>query len=187
MKESTNHEPDPVTVIVRHRVIPGFEKPYEDWAQGISEAARRFDGSLAVNFIKPADLNKPIYTIIFKFNSQENMQHWEASPERREWAEKRRPFTIDEPEIEHHTGWDYWFTLPDRANKTPPRYKMALITWISIYPLALFIPMLLHPLIGWLPLAIEVLLTAAVIVPLMAWVVMPMMIKLFSGWLYPKE
>jgi uncharacterized protein len=186
MQESNISASDPVTVIVKHRVIPGKEVEYEVWAQGITEAARKFDGYLGVNFIRPSDSQSDEYVLIFKFNSYESMQRWEESPERNLWRSKRKHLTIDEPEIHRYKGWDYWFTLPPTAKVAPPRYKMALITLISLYPLALFLPMLLHPLIGWLPVAIVVFITAAVIVPLMLYFVMPTMVKLFSWWLYPK-
>lgn len=177
---------DPVTVIVKHRVIKGKEFDYEIWAQGITEAARKFDGYLGVNFIRPSHLQSEEYVLIFKFNSYENMQHWESSAERDEWRNKRKHLTIDEPEIQRFKGWDYWFTLPSAARVAPPRYKMALITLFSLYPLALFLPMLFEPVIGWMPVALVVLITAAVIVPVMLYIVMPTMVKLFSWWLYPK-
>jgi uncharacterized protein len=187
MKETNISASDPVTVIVKHRVVKGKELEYEHWAQGITEAARKFDGYLGVNFIRPSDMESDEYVLIFKFNSYGTMKRWEDSPERNEWRNKRKHLTIDEPEIHRYKGWDYWFTLPPTAKVAPPRYKMALITLISLYPLALFLPMLLEPLLDGLPLAIVVFLTAAIIVPVMLYAVMPAMVRLFSWWLYPKS
>jgi len=184
MKETQISEQDPVTVIVKHCVLPDKENEYQVWARGITEAARQFDGYLGVNFLRPSALDQQHHILIFKFNSYENMLKWEESPERALWKDKRKHITKDEPEIHRYKGWDYWFTLPPTAKVAPPRYKMALITLISIYPLALFIPMLFDPVIGWLPVGIVVLITAAIIVPLMLYVVMPAMVKLFSWWLY---
>jgi uncharacterized protein len=148
MKETKISASDPVTVIVKHRVVKGKEVEYEHWSQGITEAARKFDGYLGVNFIRPSDPESDEYVLIFKFNSYGSMQRWEDSPERNAWRIKRMHLTIDEPEIHRYKGWDYWFTLPPTAKVAPPRYKMALITLFSLYPLALFLPMLLEPLIG---------------------------------------
>jgi antibiotic biosynthesis monooxygenase (ABM) superfamily enzyme len=37
---------------------------------------------------------------------------------------------------EYLTGLETWFTLPtDPGAPAPPRYKMALLTWITIFPL----------------------------------------------------
>lgn len=185
MKEAHIRDTDPVTVIVKHRVVPGKETEYETWAEGITSAARQFDGYLGVNFIRPSSADTPDYILIFKFNSYENMQRWEESSERAGWKEKRRHLTLNEPEIHRFKGWDYWFTLPPAAKVAPSRYKMALITVFSLYPLALCVPMILNPLIGWMPLGFVVLITAAVIVPMMMYFVMPTMVRLFSWWLYP--
>jgi antibiotic biosynthesis monooxygenase (ABM) superfamily enzyme len=185
MKETEINEHDPVTVIVKHCVLPGKEIEYQEWAIGITEAARQFDGYLGVNFIRPSAMDEQHHILIFKFNSYENMLKWEESPERAYWKDKRKHITKDEPEIHRYKGWDYWFTLPPSAKIAPPRYKMALITLVSIYPLALFVPMLLNPFIGFLPQIIVVLITAAAIVPLMLYLVMPTMVKIFSWWLYP--
>jgi len=178
---------DQVTVIVKHRVIPGKRKEYEHWAMGITDAARKFDGYLGVNFMRPSGSDSNEYVLIFKFNTYQDMLSWEESAERAEWSAKRRHLTIDEPDIHRYRGWDFWFTLPPAAKVAPPRYKMALITLMSIYPLALFMPMLLNPLTGGLPLALSVFFTALLIVPLMLYFVMPAMVKLFSWWLYPKN
>lgn len=187
MKESTISSNDPVTVIVKHRVIRGKENEYELWAQGITEAARKFDGYLGVNFIRPSNSQSDEYILIFKFNSYKSMQRWEDSSERNIWRNKRQSITIDEPEIHRYKGWDYWFTLPPAAKIAPPRYKMAIVTLISLYPLALFLPMLINPVIGGLHDAIIVFITAAVIVPLMLYFVMPTMVRIFSWWLYPEN
>ncbi len=180
-------ENDPVTVIVKHRVITGKETEYERWAQGITEAARQFDGYLGVHFIRPSASENQEYVLIFKFNSYEHMQQWENSPQRATWKAKRAHLTIDEPVIHRYKGWDYWFTLPPAATMAPARYKMAVITIFSLYPLALFIPMLLAPAIGSFPQGIVVFITACVIVPLMMYIVMPFMVKIFAWWLYPSR
>lgn len=185
MKETHLRDTDPVTVIVKHRVVSGKEAEYEIWAEGITAAARKFDGYLGVNFIRPSSADIAVHILIFKFNSYENMLRWEESSERAVWKAKRQHLTHDEPEIHRYRGWDYWFTLPPAAKVAPPHYKMALITVFSLYPLALFVPMLLDPFIGALPSGLVVLITAAAIVPLMMYLVMPAMVRLFSWWLYP--
>jgi uncharacterized protein len=178
---------DPVTVIVKHRVIPGKEQEYEEWARGITEAARKFDGYLGVNYIRPSDSSKAEHVLIFKFNSYATMMSWEESEERAKWKEKRRNITIDEPRIQRVKGWDYWFTLPAAAMLPPARYKMLIITVFSLYPLSLYVPRLLKPVIGGFPLAFQVFVNSAVIVPLMMFLVMPAMIRIFSFWLYPSK
>jgi uncharacterized protein len=83
------------------------------------------------------------------------------------------------------TGLESWFTLPDRpGTPPPPPYKMALITWITIFPLITGIVVVAGPLIDGLPLALRLGITTAVAVPVMTWVVMPRVTRLLRRWLY---
>jgi antibiotic biosynthesis monooxygenase (ABM) superfamily enzyme len=69
----------------------------------------------------------------------------------------------------------------------PPRYKMALVTWIAIFPLITAIAAITGPLIKELPLALRLAITTGLTVPLMTWVVMPRVTRLLRGWLYPDD
>ena len=51
------------------------------------------------------------------------------------------------------TGLESWFTLPAQPGLAPPPpYKMALLTWITIFPLITAIVALTGPLLEGLPL-----------------------------------
>ncbi len=184
MSRSNNETIEPVTVIVKHCVKSGNEAAYEVWAQKVSHAASRFEGFLGVNFIRPSEGKGSEYVLIFKFNSYENLLVWEESDERQHWVNMRRSMTVGEPRIKRYTGWDYWFALPDAAIIPPPKYKMAIITFISLYPLALLVPMALNPFIGQLETFLFTLFNSAIIILIMSYIMMPLMVNLFKHWLY---
>ena len=84
------------------------------------------------------------------------------------------------------TGLESWFTLPGQPGLMRPRpYKMALLTWITIFPLITAIVAITGPLLKDLPLAVRLGITTALTVPLMTWVVMPRVTRLLHRWLYP--
>jgi uncharacterized protein len=84
------------------------------------------------------------------------------------------------------TGLESWFTLPTQpGSPPPPPYKMALVTWVTIFPLITLVVVATAPLVGSLPLVARLAVTTAVTVPLMTWVVMPRMTRLLHRWLYP--
>jgi antibiotic biosynthesis monooxygenase (ABM) superfamily enzyme len=62
---------------------------------------------------------------------------------------------------------------------------MALLTWITIFPLITGVIVVLGPVISDLPLVPRLGVTTAITVPLMTWVVMPRVTRLLRGWLYP--
>jgi uncharacterized protein len=85
------------------------------------------------------------------------------------------------------TGLETWFTVPGRpATSPPPAYKMALVTWITIFPLITLVVRALDPLLDDLTLVPRLAVTTAVTVPIMTWLVMPRVTRLLHGWLYPK-
>jgi antibiotic biosynthesis monooxygenase (ABM) superfamily enzyme len=84
------------------------------------------------------------------------------------------------------TGLETWFTLPGHPGvPPPPRYKMAILTWITIFPLIALVVILLGPLLEGLSLVPRLAITTAVTVPIMTWLVMPRVTRLLRGWLYP--
>jgi hypothetical protein len=83
-------------------------------------------------------------------------------------------------------GLESWFTLPTRSGVAPPpRYKMAILTWATIFPLITVIVVVSAPLLGSLPVVVRLAATTAVTVSLMTWVVMPRVTRLLHRWLYP--
>lgn len=67
--------------------------------------------------------------------------------------------------------------------KPPPKYKMAILIWLAIYPSITLLLFLLGPALLDLPLMLRTLTLTVILVPLMVFVLLPMMTRLFRGWL----
>jgi hypothetical protein len=84
------------------------------------------------------------------------------------------------------TGLESWFTLPARPGAPPPPpWKMAVLTWVTIFPLITGVVLALNPLLEGFALVPRLAVTTAVTVPLMTWLVMPRVTRLLRRWLYP--
>jgi uncharacterized protein len=83
------------------------------------------------------------------------------------------------------TGLESWFTLPAQPGAPPPPYKMAVLTWATIFPLITLVVLASAPLIGSWPLVPRLAMTTLVTVSAMTWVVMPRVTRLLRRWLYP--
>jgi antibiotic biosynthesis monooxygenase (ABM) superfamily enzyme len=68
-----------------------------------------------------------------------------------------------------------------------PRYKMAVIIWLAIYPALTITLVLLSPLLAPLPLVLRTLVLTALLVPIMVYVLLPAMQRLFAAWLHPSD
>ena len=176
----------PVTAVASRRVKRGREREFEEWVSGILAAANEFPGYLGSEVLRPGDApGDDEYRIVFRFDRESNLRAWENSEERRRWLSKAEPL-IHEERVHVLTGLETWFTLPWKAGEpSPPRYKMAIVTWLAVFPLITVILVLFGPLLGLLPMLLRTLVLTAVMVSLMTYVIMPRLTRLFSFWLYP--
>jgi uncharacterized protein len=176
----------PVTTTVTRRVKPGHEDLYEQFLDGIISAASQFPGHLGVEVFRPASASAGEYRTVYRFDTAEHLRAWLDSDEHAAWLERAEPHVIGPMSTSFVTGLETWFTLPGRLGATPPPpYKMALLTWVTIFPLITAIVAITGPHLKGLPLAARLAITTAIAVPLMTWVVMPRVTRLLRRWLYP--
>lgn len=183
-----NNSDPPVTVVVSRQVKPGCEKAFEEFISGITAAAMTFEGHLGTNIFRPNNPGENEYRIIFKFDRQSNLRCWEESECRRQWLARAESLTVGSPMVEIITGLESWFTLPtSKPIPPPPRYKMALITWLAIFVLINIINLLFASVLNQLHPLLRSFILTVTLVSLMTYIVMPRMTKLFAGWLYPEQ
>jgi antibiotic biosynthesis monooxygenase (ABM) superfamily enzyme len=176
----------PVTATVTRRVKAGHEEAYEEVLAGISRAASAFPGYLGEEVFRPGRGEGGEYRIVYRFDSSTHLSDWLDSGEREAWLERAEPHVVGPMRSEFLTGLESWFTLPTHSGAhPPPPYKMALLTWVTIFPLITLVVILSAPLIGNLPLVPRLAVTTLVTVSLMTWVVMPRVTWLLHRWLYP--
>jgi antibiotic biosynthesis monooxygenase (ABM) superfamily enzyme len=72
-----------------------------------------------------------------------------------------------------------------RGSGPVPRYKLAVIIWLAIYPSLTLTLTLLSPLIADWPVFLRTLVATVILVPAMVYVLIPAMQRLFAGWLRP--
>lgn len=178
----------PVTAVASRRVKPGREEEFEEWVSRILAAAGEFPGYLGSNVIRPSGPDDDEFQIVFKFDHASNMKRWEESQERRLWLRKSRDLLVEKEKVRVLTGLETWFTLPSKSGAPPPpRYKMAVVTWLAVFPTVLVIFTLFGPLLNLLPTVLRTLVFTLTMVTLMTYVIMPRMTRLFSFWLYPDQ
>ena len=176
--DSLSNETGPLTVVVTWRVRKGSEREFEAWRHEIASAALQFEGHMGVNVIRPSGAERE-YAVIFRFDTYEHLRAWQDSDIRRELLKKAEPFRETQPSYRLESGLEYWFTPPG-VPTSPPRWKMALVTVVGVWPASMLVPWVLNPLIGKLPLPLKALLGAVGIVILLTWVIMPLLVKILT-------
>ena len=176
----------PLTVAVTRVVRAGREHEFEQALHAFVAASVPGKGQLGVHVIRPApgDSSRR-YGILRRFTDARARDAFYTSEAFAEWERSVKPLTEGERSVESISGLEAWFTPPGTAVVPPPRWKMALVTLLGVYPLSLILPPAMHRLFGNLPHALVVLVTAACMVTALTWLVMPNLSKLLHSWLHP--
>lgn len=176
-------QPDPVTVVFTWDVRPGRERAFEEWAHDLHTEAATFPGHMGATWLRAEGLRNRYYTVL-TFADDERLSGWLDSAERRERLDRLGEIATAHRQ-QSTTGLETWFSLPGEAVPAPPRWKMVLVTFAAVYPLSLVFQSLLAPPTQEWPLPLRALAFPVIMVPLLTFVIMPGLSRLFRRYLYP--
>lgn len=171
------------TRIARRRAQVGHESDYEALVREMFATMRSSPGFLGADLLPPEQAGDA-YQVIVRFATEADMQQWDASPARAAIHQRMRNVAENEPEYRNLSGLEAWFTpavVP--ASMHPPRIRMAVVTWLGIFPTVSFVLGLIAPLLMPVPFLLRTALLTALVVLVMTWVVMPRLTKLMRPWL----
>ena len=121
--------------------------------------------------------------------SEAHLAAWQASPERAQWLEQvlALAHTVGAQQLHRVTGLDYWFATPHSTTRpAPPRWKVATVTWLGIFPTVLLLFLTVAPLMeGWY-LVPRVMVITVLVVLIMTWGVAPRLTRWLHPWLHAK-
>lgn len=175
----------PQTLVWSRRAKPGCQDALEDVIERIGREMKRAHGFQAVAIMRPEPGHPPIFTMVAHFASAADVNAWTSSEVRGRLLLEAEEVSVGGLHTQQAAGLEAWFKLPGQPIVVPPpRYKMAVVTWLGLLPLLvganLLAPLALRPLAPML----RVVPISLVLIALMTWVVMPVMTKWFRFWLY---
>jgi hypothetical protein len=178
-----------VTVLITRRVKAGHEAAFEQASADMTAAASTFPGYLGGQLVRPdaegSGDDPMLYHMVFAFDTAEHLQGWQQSPTRSLGLAAIAPH-IEGQTLRQVSGLGHWFAEPVGPKQAPPpRWKVAVVTWLGIFPTVYAMFLLLGPLLAPWPLLPRVMLVTALVVLIMTWLVAPQLTKLLKPWLYP--
>lgn len=180
-----------VTVLVTRRVRPGHEADFEAAMQQMMVAAQAFPGHLGGHLVRPGEDatsgEANIYHVIFAFDSPEHLAAWQISPVRGLGLKAVAPHTEGEQQMRQVAGLAHWFAEPKGPPQTPPpRWKVAVVTWLGIFPTVLLLFLTVVPLMADWPLVPRTMVVTLLVVLIMTWGVAPRLTRWLRPWLHPR-
>ena len=176
-----------VTVIVTRLVRAGSESAFEDAVKAFIPIALAFPGHLGVHMLRPSPGGRE-YGAVLKFRSQHDWNSFRESADYLAFLGKIAPFLDGPQQEETLCGLESWFTpIGQGMTRVPPRWKMALVTWIGVCFVVFVVNFSLSwwtlDWLGWL----RFLVANALVVVVLTWAVMPLLNRVFRKWLHPSD
>lgn len=176
-----------VTVTVTRRALPGRHAEMAAWVQAGQRLASGFPGFLGAGHVRPGPDSQD-WHMLYRFADEPALTSWQASGER-EWWLASAVGLVQETHVEKRTGIEGWFDEPlgrvvsRSVPAGPPRWKQAVVIFLSFLPTNLAAQALLLPWIGDWPLVLRVLTLTAVLIPIMTYLVLPFVTRRLQWWL----
>jgi len=178
--------PGAVTVVATRRVKAGHEPAYEEWLGRLVREASAMPGYLGTNIQRPPPGGPREYTSVFRFDSVEHLRAFEESELRRRALAEVAPYVEADAVWRKLTGLELWFTPPPgTVVPQPSRLRMAVVMIAVVYGLVLSIGQLVGLVLGGAPGQLRLLITIAIEVFLMTYVLMPRLTRWLARWIYP--
>lgn len=172
----------PIHIAITREVRPGCEAEFQQALREFFQASFSHGAVLgATMLVPPPGSESREFGILRTFTNEAERDDFYASPIFKAWEERCTPLTVE-------GGWSYrplhgleaWFRSPGNP---PPRWKMAVVTWLGVYPVSLLIGFLLSPQLRKLPLVLNLFIVSALMVACLTWIVMPRLTRWFRPWL----
>jgi uncharacterized protein len=175
---------EPIHVAITRRVKPGREAEFQTALQEFFKSSFANLGVQGASMlVPPPGLSSPEFGILRTFANAQERDTFYASPMFKTWEDQIKPLTEGEPLHRQLNGLEAWFRSPQNP---PPRWKMAIATYLGVVPVIMGLSLTLGPLIRSWNFVLNNIVFNAWVVALLTWVVMPLITRILHRWLHSK-
>lgn len=176
----------PVTILVARKIKAGQEANFEAALTDLQRILQSHDGFQELKAYHPGTPDDEHKVVLF-FQNAAALAAWQSCAARKAWLERVKPLEDAAPRAQIHTGLTGWSATSKQEGLTaPPPLKMALVTWMGVFPIILVVNYFVAPHLKSLPIWLSSALTSGILVVLMNKAVLPFMTQLMTGFLYPE-
>lgn len=176
-----------VTEVVLSKVKPGMDDRYREWAARIQNAQAKYAGYRGTYLQPPTSLDGR-WTTLIRYDTEEHLEAWMAAPERAALLEESQTFIEHEELSRLATSFPGWVPIDPETGKGPPNWKTSLLVLLGLFPIVMLEMKFFGPVLASLGLTSSpaTFISNAVSVFLTSFATMPVFIRLFGWWLFPK-
>ena len=176
----------PIHVAITRRVRPGCEAEFQAALREFFQNSFAHGGVLGATMIAPPPgSDSREFGILRTFADENERDDFYASSIFKAWEAKCQPLTeTGSWSARPLHGLEAWFRSPPSA---PPRWKMALATFLGVFPTAAILNLTLGAAIRPWPFILSSVVFNAAMVALLTWMVMPLVTQGLHRWLHSAE
>jgi antibiotic biosynthesis monooxygenase (ABM) superfamily enzyme len=171
-----------VTVSIHRRAKPGREREFEAVLSEVLADAAASPHARGASMLAPHG-SPAEYQVLLHFDSESARRAWMDSDVHRRARERIELLSEGRASLDVFDAQEAWLVQPGVVASAPPRYKVAVLTWLGIYPVITVLLALLGPTLAPFPLPGRSFVLTACAIPLMTWVVMPVVTRVCGSWL----
>ncbi len=172
-----------IHIAITRRVRSGHLAAFERLLADFSSRSLAEPGARGMHFLHPPPgSDSAEYGILHSFSSEAERDAFYRSPLYRQWLKDIAPLTEGKAIHRELSGLEAWFRHP--GEPIPPRWKMAVLTWLAVWPVSMIVPAAVLPIVS--PFLHPILASgtiAAGIVSVLTWMAMPLLVKMAHPWL----
>jgi antibiotic biosynthesis monooxygenase (ABM) superfamily enzyme len=173
-----------IHVAITRRVRPGCEAEFQEALREFLQTSFGHESVQGASMLTPSPgSDSREYGILRTFANEADRDAFYQSPLFKEWDERARMLTEGEPVYRPLHGLEAWFRSPN----PPPRWKMAVATFLGVFPVAIVLGLTLAPAIGSWHFVFRNAAFNVCVVTLLTWVVMPVVTRLLHPWLHSEK
>jgi uncharacterized protein len=175
----------PIHVAITRRAKPGCETELQQALREFFQTSFAQGGVLgATMIVPPPGSDSREFGILRTFADEKERDAFYKSSMFGAWRERVTPLTEGEPVYRQLHGLEAWFRS---AHGPPPRWKMAVATYLGVLPVVTILSLTLGPAISSWHFLLSNMVFNLCVVALLTWIVMPLVTRALHSWLQPKQ
>src|SRR5262249_27994435 len=127
------------------------------------------------------------WTTLMRFDTAEHLDKWLKSPERAALVREAEPLVEYTHLQQMGTSFPGWFPTDPKTGKGPPNWKAAMLVLLGLFPIVMLEAKFLSPQLAGVNSSLGMFIGNVISVGLTTYLTMPLFIKTFGWWLFPKS
>lgn len=176
-----------VTEVILSKVKPGMDDQYREWSVRIQHAQAQYPGYRGM-YLQPPSTEGGRWTTLVRYDTAEHLAAWMAAPERAELLKESKAFIEHEELTRLATSFPGWVPIDPVSGKGPPDWKTSLLVLLGLFPIVMLEMKYFSPILAKLSLhaSLATFIGNAVSVFATSFATMPLFVRWFGWWLFPK-